>query len=212
MTITASKSRPPRQIDLSLQLFYKAVVGTSVLVFGFLALWLGLTDAVQPPYFNVAFTSSWVISCLLIVAIMEYGRRRPQDAEMTWGEAVMGAAVAFFLMFWIYGVLPHLFLSFADNELSWRQDRRLIGPILPSWWADGQGLVEWALPFQVNYRILRDILASGLYGAALVANCAMFIIWQKRDKPVPAPELPQSKFGRPLVSSQAESNGYLTGA
>ncbi len=201
----------PRQIDLSLQKFYKALVGTSVMVFGFLALWLAITDAVDPPYFNVAFTSSWVVSCLVVVAIMEYGRRRPQNAEATWGEAMMGAAVVFFLMFWIYGVMPHLFLSFADNELSWRQDRRLVGPTLPSWWAEGQGLLEWALPFNLDYRILRDILASGIYGAALAANIAMFSIWQRRDKPVAAPEAPKSKFGRPLVSSQAESNGFVDG-
>lgn len=191
-----------RQIDLSLQKFYKALVGTSVMIFGFLAVWLGLTQTVDPPYFNVAFTASWVVSCLLVVAIMEYGRRRPQDAAMTWGEAMMGAAVTFFLMFWIYGVMPHLFLVFADSELGWRQDRALIGPVLPSWWAEDQGLLSWALPFNLNYLIVRDIMASGLYGAALAANIAMFSIWQRRDKPVPAPEGPKSKFGRPLLSAE----------
>ena len=201
-----------RQIDVSLQKFYRATIGTSVMIFGFLAVWLGLTEAVDPPYFNVAFTASWVITLIGIVAVMEYGRRRPVGAEMTWGEAMLGSAVVFFLMFWAYGVVPHLFLAFADNELSWRQDRQLVGPGLPSWLADGQNLLNWALPFRLDYRILRDILATGLYGAALTANVAMFSIWQKRDQMAEAPAVPKSKFGRPLVESGAESNGHLVDA
>jgi len=188
------------------------MVGTSIMVFGFLALWLGLTDAVDPPYLNVAFTSAWVVSCLGVVAIMEYGRRRPQGVEMTWGEAMLGAGFTFFLLFWVYGVMPHLFLVFADSEINWRVDRRLIGPVLPSWWAEGQGLLEWALPFNLNYQILRDVLAASLYGAILTANIVMFSIWQRRDKQLPAPEAPKSKFGRPLVNSAADSNGVSAGA
>lgn len=69
------------------------------MVFGFLALWLGLTDAVDPPYLNVAFTSAWVVSCLGVVAIMEYGRRRPQGVEMTWGEAMLGLGLHFSFCF-----------------------------------------------------------------------------------------------------------------
>lgn len=188
-----------RQIDISVKKFYRALGGTSVLVFGFLAVWLSITGEVDAPYFNAAFTVSWIIGCLGIVAVLEYGRRRPAEAEMTWGEAMIGAAVAFFLLFWIYGVVPHLFLTFADSELGWRPDRPLQGPTLPTWWAEGQGLLDWALPFDLNYRVLRDILATGIYGAALAANIAVFSIWQRRSNPVAAPEADRSKFGRPLV-------------
>ena len=188
-----------RQIDISVIKFYRALGGTSVLVFGFMAVWLAITGEVDAPYFNVAFTASWIIACLGIVAVLEYGRRRPVEAEMTWGEAMIGAAFSFFLLFWIYGVVPHLFLTFADSELSWRPDRPLQGPTLPTWLAEGQGLLDWALPFDLNYRVLRDILATGIYGAALAANIAVFSIWQRRNNPVSAPPGDKSKFGRPLV-------------
>lgn len=188
-----------RQIDISVIKFYRALGGTSVLVFGFMAVWLAITGEVDAPYFNVAFTASWIIACLGIVAVLEYGRRRPVEAEMTWGEAMIGAAFSFFLLFWIYGVVPHLFLTFADSELSWRPDRPLQGPTLPTWLAEGQGLLDWALPFDLNYRVLRDILATGIYGAALAANIAVFSIWQRRNDPVSAPPGDKSKFGRPLV-------------
>ena len=109
-----------RQIDISAKKFYRALGGTSVLVFGFLAVWLSITGEVDAPYFNVAFTVSWIIGCLGIVAVLEYGRRRHPEAEMTWGEAMIGASYVFFLLFWIYGVVPHLFLTFADSELASR--------------------------------------------------------------------------------------------
>lgn len=198
-----------RQIDVSAIKFYKALAGTSVIIFGFLAFWLGITGDARPPYFNVAFTTSWVVACMGIVAIMEYGRRRPQRISATWGEAMLGAVFVFFLMFWIYGILPHLFLTFADSELNWRPDRRLVGPGLPSWWAEGQNLLSWALPFNLNYLVFRDVLAAGIYGAALVANVAVFSIWQRRDKLVTVSDETTSKFGRPLVRSeqnQSEQN------
>ena len=51
--------------------------------------------------------------------------------------------------------------------------------------------------------MLRDILASGIYGAALAANVAVFFIWQRRNNPVAAPEADKSKFGRPLMRRES---------
>lgn len=161
-------------------------------------LWIGLTGDASPPFLNVAFTGSWVVFCIGVVLVVEYARRRPAGASVSWGQAMLGASLAFFLMFWIYGVVPHWWLAFADNELNWRQDRRLIGPILPSWWAEGQGLFSWALPFELNYRIVRDIIAVIIYGIGLTAQIAIGSLWQSRGRPAVAAPAPASTYGRPL--------------
>ena len=41
---------------------------------------------------------------------------------LTWGEAMVAATYVFFLMFWVYGVVPHQWLTWAQNELKWRSD------------------------------------------------------------------------------------------
>ena len=193
-----------RAIDLATKKFNRAMVGSSVLLFGILALWLGVTRAADPPYFNVAFTSSWIVACLGIGGLLAYARRRPVGAPVTWGGAMVGATISFFLMFWIYGVVPHWWLVFADSELNWRADRMLVGPALPDWWAPGQNLLPWALPFDLTYRVARDVIATVIYGFGLGAQLALHVIWQNRDRPpVEVPE-PASPYGRPLVREGAE--------
>ena len=66
----------------------------------------------------VAFVISVMISVLLVAPIMVYARRRPIDAELTWGEAMVAATYVFFLLFWVYGVVPHQWLQWADSELT----------------------------------------------------------------------------------------------
>ena len=107
-----------------------------------------------------------------------------------------GAAYVFFLMFWIYGVVPHQWLIYADNELSWRVDRLLVGPSVG--FTDGEGLVSWALPFEITYLVVRDIIAVTIYGFALAGNIALWGVWQDRGKVAPT-EVEQSTYGRPLV-------------
>ncbi|MCY3559932.1 MAG: hypothetical protein OXH20_01975 [bacterium] len=192
-------------IDVAAKKFNRAMIGSSVLLFGVLALWLGITGDADPPYFNVAFTSSWVVACLGFVAVLAYARRRPTDAPVTWGGAMMGATLAFFLMFWIYGVVPHWWLVFADSELNWRADRMLVGPPLPGWWAPEQNLLTWALPFDLTYRVARDVVATVIYGFALVGQIAVHVIWQNRDRPPVAVPEPASRYGRPLVREGAQA-------
>lgn len=194
-----------RAIDVAAKKFTRAMVGSSVLLFGVLALWLGITGDADPPYFNVAFTSSWVVACLGFAGVLAYARRRPPEAPVTWGGAMLGATLAFFLMFWIYGVVPHWWLVFADSELNWRADRMLVGPALPGWWAPGQNLLSWALPFDLTYRVARDVIATVIYGFGLVGQVAVHALWQNRDRPpVEVPE-PASRYGRPLVREGAEA-------
>src|SRR5438445_795347 len=60
--------------------------------------------------------------------VVWYSKRRPVDQPLTWGEAMVAAWVIFLLMFVAYGIMPHQWLTFADNSLHWRKDKLLFGP------------------------------------------------------------------------------------
>lgn len=189
-----------RPIDVAVQKFYGAMLAATVGLFGVVALWVWRTSDTnlrQAPYLNTAFVLSWLIALVLAVGILEYSKRRPDDAPVTWGEAFIGATYVFLLLFWIYGVVPHQWLTFADNELSWRVDKQLIGPTSLGF-TDGEGLLQWALPFEVTYLVVRDIIVVAIYGLGLVANVAMWSVWQSRGRLAPT-DVEQSTYGRPLV-------------
>jgi hypothetical protein len=192
-----------RPIDVAVKKFYGAMLTVTVALFGVIAVWVGLTRDTnhrQAPYLNTAFVLSWLIGLAMSVGILEFARRRPVGARLTWGQAYLGAAYAFFLLFWVYGVVPHQWLTFADNELTWRVDKMLIGPKVG--FTDGEGIIEWLLPFDVTYLVVRDIIAVTIYGLFLGANVAMFSVWQARGKVAPT-DVEQSTYGRPLVREGA---------
>lgn len=137
----------------------------------------------------VAFLTSLVITVGITVAVMLYGRRRPVGTPITWGEAMFGSMVVFLAIFLIYGVVPHQWLAYADNELGWRKDKIVMGP--------GDFLDE-ALPFTLTYEAIRDFIAVGIYVTALGVQIALWSMWQNRGKSKPK-EIPTSAFGRPLV-------------
>ncbi len=139
-----------------------------------------------------AFVLSLVVTLGSIGAALKYMKRRPADARLTWGEAAAAAVFVYFVLFMAYGVVPHQWLTWADNELSWRPDRFLTGP---------GGIFADALPFELTYLVLRDVVVSGIYGAFLAAQVVLWKKWQDRGKPEPGDrkELETSPFGRPLV-------------
>ena len=136
----------------------------------------------------VAFVVSLVALGLAVGAIVAYARRRQPGAVLTWGEAMAAAAYVFFVMFLAYGIVPHQWLAWADNELNWRADKILYGP----------GDIIGKLPFTVTYQVLRDLVAAGLYVVFLGGMMFLWSMWQARGKAKPA-ELPVSSYGRPLV-------------
>ncbi len=144
----------------------------------------------------VAFSLSVVVTAVLVGGVMAYMRRRQVGTPVTWGEAMFGAMIVFFGMFWVYGVVPHQWLTWADNELNWRTDKLFVGPggILR---AQAQG---GSFPFTITYVVIRDFIAVAIYGVALVGNVAMWSMWQNRGKRAAAAEdVERSSFGRPLV-------------
>ena len=136
-----------------------------------------------------AFLLSLGITIGLSALAMWYGRRRPVGTPLSWGEAMAAATYVFLIIFLIYGVVPHQWLAFADNEWGWRRDKLVFGP---------GDIVHNALPFEVTYEAVRDIIAAGIYIVALGAQIALWSMWQNRGKEKPK-EIETSAFGRPLV-------------
>ena len=136
----------------------------------------------------VAFVLSWLLLLAGSAAVLLYAKRRPAGAPLTWGEAMVGALLVFALMFLAYGIMPHQWLTYADNQLQWRKDKILEGP----------GGVVGKLPIVITYEAVRDVIAVGLYAVGLGAHIALWSAWQNRGKEKPK-ELPTSAYGRPLV-------------
>ena len=144
----------------------------------------------------VAFVVSTVIGLAGFLGTIAYGKRRPVGAPLSWGEAMLAATLGFALMFWVYGVVPHQWLNWAESELSWRADKPLLGPEL--FFTGDEGLFEYLLPFSLNYENISHLIAVTIYGVFLALHVAIWAIWQDRAKVRPA-ELPTSGYGRPLV-------------
>jgi hypothetical protein len=143
----------------------------------------------------VALIASTLIGVVgLVLPYRYYAKRRPVGAWLSWGEAMIAATWAFLMMFWWYGVVPHQWLTLADNEWNWRPDRYWEGP---SFGADTGILAK--LPFVLHYQHARDFIAVGIYIVVLGLNGAIFVWWQSRGKKVPSTEIERSDYGRPLV-------------
>jgi len=165
-----------RYIDGAITKFWVVMMATTIGLFGLLALWVAVrVEGIQAPYTNVAFAMSWIISLLSLIPVFWVMKRRPIDQPTTWGEAMIGSTYVFFILFWIYGTVPHQWLTYAEAELNWRSDVFLIGWRTP--WDANQGILEWALPFDLSYATLKDLIAVVIYGIGLVANVAVFVMW-----------------------------------
>jgi hypothetical protein len=146
---------------------------------------------------NVAFFLSLVIALGGFFGAVWYGKRRRNVGQpLSWGEAIAASTFAFALMFWSYGVVPHQWLTWTGNELSWRPDKALIGPKLP--FTGNEGMFEYLLPFKLNFENLAHLGAVVIYGLFLTLHVSIWAIWQDRAKARP-PAIATSEYGRPLV-------------
>jgi hypothetical protein len=143
----------------------------------------------------VAFLTSLVATIAITAGVMLYGRRRPVGTPITWGETMAGSVIVFLAIFLIYGVVPHQWLAFADNELGWRKDKIFAGPNSVT-----TKSLSLDLPLTISYESIRDVIAAGIYIVALGVQIALWSMWQNRGKKKPK-EIPTSAFGRPLVKA-----------
>jgi hypothetical protein len=136
------------------------------------------------------FITSILVLVALLVPIGILAKRRPVGTWVSWGEAMAGAGYVFFVMFWAYGVVPHQWLTWADNELFWRPDVIVVGP--------GK-ILQSALPFTITKQTLRDLVVVVIYGILLTGNIVLIAKWQARGAEKPGDEVESSRYGRPLV-------------
>jgi hypothetical protein len=146
----------------------------------------------------VAFTTACVILLLLTSVGVIRGRRRPVGTPLTWGEAMVAAVYVFLVMFWAYGMVPHLWLAWADGDLHMTPNRLFAVPRYKA----TDATLKWPLPITVSYQTLRDIIVVGIYGVVLTANIVAWPLWHNRGKKKPV-ALVKSDFGRPLVREGA---------
>ncbi len=147
----------------------------------------------------VAFVTSIIVSLVMIGGIFWYRSKRPAGQAVTWGEAMLGSTYVFFLIFIIFGVVPHQWLTWAENELGWRSDRFFFG------WGDfvrPQSQDGW-FPFDITYRAISDSIAVGIYVIYGGGTILTWLLWQNRgaDKEAKAKKALEKRttYGRPLV-------------
>jgi len=164
---------------------------------------------------------AFVVALLLTIAgggaVVRYSKRRQVGTPLTWGEAMIAALLVFALMFLAYGIMPHQWLTFADNTLHWRKDKIGIpaGPLgnffrhTNNDWVGGKTNVFFpnGVPLSHGHLIItaeaiRDIVAVALYGIGLGGQIMLWSQWQSRGKERPK-EIPTSAYGRPLVKKGA---------
>ena len=141
-----------------------------------------------------AFVFSFVATTLLGLVAVPYAKRRPKGQPLKWGEAMAAAVYCFGVMFLAYGVVPHQFLTWVQNELGWRADKGFIGPggILKP-----QSRGGW-FPFDINWLQIGDLIVVHIYVFFVAVQCILWAKWQRRGQTT-STEVATSTFGRPLV-------------
>ena len=78
---------------------------------------------------SVRYITAVLVFMLLLVPFFYMANKRKVGESLTWGEAMVAAVYTFLLLFWLYGVIPHEFLNWADAELAWRPDKKRVRPM-----------------------------------------------------------------------------------
>jgi hypothetical protein len=153
------------------------------------------------------------VTALLTYVVVQMAKRRPPGTPLTWGEALLGGMVVFFLLLMIYGVVPDRWLRWADGELKWRSDKLGIpmgpaGHFLHDQFGIGTNgvIAPNGIKFfgrgkiVISAKIIEDIVVTLIYGVALVGQIVMWRFWQNRGKRAEQPAIERtSAYGRPLV-------------
>ncbi len=148
-----------------------------------------------------AFISSIIATIVMVAVCLYVGARRPIGTPVTWGEAMVGGAWVFGIMLLVYGIVPHQWLTFADNELLWRPDKLLVGISSAGVvWGNGAKDLGGTGRILINYQAIRDIIATVIYVVALGGQMYLWSVWQKRGRKKPGDvEEARSRFGRPVL-------------
>ncbi len=140
---------------------------------------------------NVAFTGSLLLTAVMVGSVIWYAKRRPQKAELTWGQAMLAAIYVSFILVWVFGIVPDRWLAYAEGTLAMRGDAILAGPGSTGWLTD--------FPVVISKAAVSDFVVVNIYGIAFVGTVAMWAIWQGRGQKTE--EIETSTYGRPLVKA-----------
>lgn len=149
-------------------------------------------SSIAKGFANVAWTGSLLLSIVMAAGVLWYAKRRPKDAELTWGQAMVGALYVTFLMFWFFGVVPDRWMNYAEGELAMRSDAILAGPGSTGWFE--------GIPIVISKHVVADLVTVHLYILGLAATMIIWSKWQRRGEDV-SEEVEKSTFGRPLVKA-----------
>ena len=153
-------------------------------------------DPLKWPGVNMAFLVSFFGAIALTLAVIPYGKRRPVGKPVSWGEAMLGAAYAFFVMFIAFGIAPHQWIDHADKNLGWSKDKIIYGPwdiLKPT------ALGGFWNPITLQYEAVRDIVVVVIHVVYFGLIIYIWKWWQARGETKPGTEVATSTFGRPLV-------------
>lgn len=189
----------------------KTALKTEGVIFGLLlvvpimaALLMWFADGEERGGFNnahiigVRYIAAVLMLMLLVIPFFRMAATREPGAELLWGEAMAAAVYVFFVLFWLYGVVPHEFLNWADAELGWRPDKKIIGPESSwTWWGFWKDI-----PITIDKQKIRDILAVHIYGVGLGGFIWATAFWGDRTKRAAEAAAVEkvSTYGRPLVA------------
>src|SRR4051812_10695100 len=160
------------------------------------------------PWMRPAGRLIWGVALLVIGLIIVFilMRRPKPDRPATWSECLAGAVGVFGLMTLGFAVVPHEWITFSDKYLQWGTTKFLVH--------SGQEILFFKFPFDITYKALSDIIATGIYIVGF--GLALFLIskWQKRgDVKTEAEAKPRtSRFGRPLRRQTPEPATVGAGA
>ena len=157
--------------------------------------WWNPLEGKAVPGVNTAFLVSLIVTTVLTLLAIPYGKRRPKGTPFSWGEAMLGATYAFGVMFLAFGVVPHQWIDHADKELGWDRTNIIYGPfdILKP-----EPLGGWN-PITLQYEAIRDIVVVIIHVYFFGLLIFIWNWWQKRGDDVGVKELETSTYGRPLV-------------
>lgn len=141
---------------------------------------------------NVAFAGSLLLSALLVLGVWLYARRRPKDAPLSWGQAMVAALYVTFGMVWWFGVVPDRWLNYAQGTLAMRSDAILAGPGSTGWLTN--------FPVVISKGAVADNVTILIYVVGVVVSVWMWAVWQGRGEKA-SEEIEKSNYGRPLVKA-----------
>ncbi len=153
-------------------------------------------DILKWPGVNVPFLASFIISLILIFAVIPFGKRRPVGKPVTWGEAMIASTYAFGVMLLAFGVVPNAWIDHTDEpRLAQGQDH-----LRPRRDPEAPGVSAAGSRSRSSTRPCRDIVVVLIHVIYFGLLIYIWHWWQHRgDKPAAGTEIETSSYGRPLV-------------